>query len=184
MGNHSQQPLKLFKWMIGISLFLWAVWFSKDVFTKYQAKVTNFKTNSEKNEGNDVPTTVLCFTPLAKNLSYYNVRLVNLLNPMSGPIKKLSVSWDQFRTEAFYKIGHDFMLNYGSDDSVELSEGKNIIGTNKYIMVEQIMTFVSGLCYKITFSYLPQSYSMDFKLNFNQSLGEDNIPIPMVLYRT
>ena len=90
MGNHSQQPLKLFKWIIGISLFLWAVWFSKDVFTKYQAKVTNFKTNSEKNGGDDVPTTVLCFTPLAKNLSYYNVRLVNLLNPMSGPIKKNS----------------------------------------------------------------------------------------------
>ena len=182
MGNHSQL-LKLFKWVIGISLFLWSVWFSKDVFDKYQAKVTNFKTNTEENVA-DVPTTVLCFTPLAKNLTNYNVRLVNLLNPATGPIRKLSVSWDQFRTEAFYKIGHDFMLNYGSDDSVELSEGKNIIGTNKYIMVEQIMTFVSGLCYKITFSYLPQSYSMDFKLNFNQSLGEDNIPIPMVLYRT
>ena len=182
MGNHSQL-LKLFKWVIGISLFLWAVWFSKDVFNKYEAKVTNFKTNSVKNVA-DVPTTVLCFTPLAKDLADYNVRLVNLLNPTRGPITKLSVSWDQFRAEAFYKIGHDFMLNY-SDDSVELSEGKNKIGTNKYIMVEQIMTFASGLCYKISFSYLPNLNSlnsMDFKLDFNQSLGEDNTPIPMVFF--
>ena len=184
MGNHSQL-LKLFKWVIGISLFLWSVWFSKDVFNKYQAKVTNFKTNSVENVA-DVPTTVLCFTPLAKNLTNYNVRLVNLLNPATGPIRKLSVSWDQFRTEAFYKIGRDFTLNYG-DDSVELSEGKNKIGTNKYIMVEQIMTFASGLCHKITFSYLPHTLSlnsMDFKLTFNQSLDADNIPTPMVFKNT
>ena len=56
---------KLLKYIFGLALFSYSLFFSRDVFCKYQEKVSTFKSKSEINT--KVPTTVFCFEPSTKN---------------------------------------------------------------------------------------------------------------------
>ena len=67
--------IKALKWIIFICLTLYSLWFMSDVWVQYMANVTSFK--SYKIYAEDLPTTVLCFSPHAKKsvLDTHNMTL-------------------------------------------------------------------------------------------------------------
>ena len=55
---------ELLKWILSFSLIILSIYFMKDVWTKFEKKTTSFNTFRETL--NELPTTVLCFSPFAK----------------------------------------------------------------------------------------------------------------------
>ena len=183
MGNKTLiTVLKVLKWAVLVCLIIVSCWFMSGVWQKFTANVTNFRTYQEKRA--EYPTTTLCFAPFAKHtvLEKYNLTRQQLGNSL-----KIPISWKEFQDEAFYKLGRDFDIFFGDIfnifhtlfgyyNSKKLVEGSNIISDKNIIHLEKILTFRSGICYKITqkiFSY----QELKFSLEFNQSLQEKDIPL-------
>ena len=61
-------------------LIISSMWFMNDVWTKFQTKDTTFK--QYEADLNELPTTVLCFQPIAKEsvLKDFNISLYDLDN--------------------------------------------------------------------------------------------------------
>ena len=108
-----------------LGLLISSIWFGWDIWDKYQSEKTSFSIDKEKfltskytSEGkyifhNDVPTTVLCFSPYGKDtvLEKYNLSRQNLVYiSFPGKVKKLP--WNEFSKEVSYIAGRDFNLTF------------------------------------------------------------------------
>ena len=90
--------------------------------------------------------------------------------------QELNVTWTDFQNEAFYQLGRDFQLFYNhylanNDSHIEipLSEGNNEVTNGQTIQLQKLLTYGSGLCYKMT-PITNQGDFGEFKLQFNENL--------------
>ena len=113
MKRVSKTSSIILKWITLTALVFCSVWFMKDMWEKFEAQDTNFRLYQELRTVQ--PITTLCLSPYAKAsvLKKYNVSLekLNYINQ----IDNITISWDQFQKEAFYKIGNEFELYFGDD---------------------------------------------------------------------
>ena len=63
-AKSSYNFFELLKWILSFCLIIPSIYFMKDVWTKFEKKTTSFNTFRETL--NELPTTVLCFSPFAK----------------------------------------------------------------------------------------------------------------------
>ena len=125
---------------------------SQDVWLKFKSRKTSFTTFQEKRT--KLPTTVLCFEPFVKQsvLKKYNLTEIEVLFMGAGQynVTWVNISWTELSDELFYKLNRDFFYLYGGND-VWIENFEN--NTNIQVSLEPIVTFFSGLCYKISLNY-------------------------------
>ena len=179
---------KLLKYIFGLALFSYSLIFSRDVFHKYQEKLTTLKSKSEKTV--KVPTTVFCLDPSAKisvlnklNLTQYS--LYSIFTSNLRDLNSIGMSRSDFVYEAFYKLGEDFELYYEVEHDVEgvkiLKLGENHVlsnhAGNHMIKVEKVLTILDGNCYKIDSSLSAEaSILAKYTINFNKTISFEEIP--------
>ena len=114
---------KALELIIIIGLFLWAIYFSKDTLEKFFSKRTGFSTFKELRS--DFPTTVLCFSPIAKKsfTSQYNMTMKDFVNSWYSD-SLYEVQFSEFKNDAYFILGKDY--NISLNEQV-LVEGKNTI---------------------------------------------------------
>ena len=102
---------------------------------------------------------------------------------LASKLTQVNKSWPEFYNEAFYKLNVDVFIFYlttsDSDELLFLKEGNNYVNDskNKNIAVEQLLTHISGLCYKIRFDFIVSEGWM-FLVMFKESLEPENVPKP------
>ena len=180
---------KLLKYIFGLALFSYSLIFSRDVFHKYQEKVTTLKSKSIKTA--KVPTTVFCFDPSSKNsllkklnLSEYSLfSIFTSGNANLTHLNSIGMSRSEFVDEAFYKLGQDFELHYEVEDDGEkiLKLGENHVlsnhAGNHRIKVEKVLTIYDGNCYKIHSNLSAEAAIMGkYTINFNKTIPFTDIP--------
>ena len=114
---------KALELIIVIGLFLWAIYFSKDTLEKFFSNRTGFSTFKELRS--DFPTTVLCFSPIAKEsfTSQYNMTMKDFVNSWYSD-SLYEVEFSEFKNDAYFILGKDY--NISLNEQV-LVEGKNTI---------------------------------------------------------
>ena len=179
---------KLLKYIFGLALFSYSLIFSRDVFHKYQEKVTTLKSKSEKTA--KVPTTVFCFDPSVKisvlnklNLTQYS--LYSIFTSNLRDLNSIGMSRSDFVYEAFYKLGEDFELYYEVEHDIDgvkiLKLGENHVlsnhAGNHRIKVEKVLTIYDGNCYKIHSNLSAEAAIMGkYTINFNKTIPFTDIP--------
>ena len=117
---------KVLELIIVIGLFLWAIYFSKDTLEKFFSKRTGFSTFKELRS--DFPTTVLCFSPIAKEsfTSQYNMTMKDFVNGIYSD-SLWYVEYEEFKSEPFFVLGKDYNISiYDYDyNEIILNEGNN-----------------------------------------------------------
>ena len=71
--------------------------------------------------------------------------------------------------------------------SIPLMDGENVIeNSQELVILEKVITFFSGICYKITTTFISKSKSdyMEIKLDFPNSTSYDQLPASVDLYLT
>ena len=155
------------------------MWFMNDVWTKFQTKDTTFK--QYEAELSELPTTVLCFQPIAKEsvLKDFNISLYDLDNMLN--LERFPKPWKNFFDKIHFKLNRDFTV--ALRDHEELVEGDNLIlleHSNMTITLNELFTVWYGFCYKISLSYIYQD-QLIFTLTFlNDTLKEKDIPTPQL----
>ena len=132
--------LKLFKWIVYGLLLIGVGFFVEEVCDSYLSKSKSIKTYVEIQETLVPPTIMICFNPTAKYsvLKKYNLTMPDLF------YKDLNTTIFE---EATYNLGRDFTLLVGYEEigiSSDSSEFRNM-------SIEEIFTFFSGKCYKLSF---------------------------------
>ena len=64
---------KFMEWLTLVGLLIWAGFFVREVWQKYQSYDRSFKVFIEEKAFMDHPTTTLCFQPFAKVCDYVNI---------------------------------------------------------------------------------------------------------------
>ena len=178
---------KLLKYFLGLGLFSYSFFFSKDVIHKYQEKVSTFKSNSETTTL--VPTTVFCFESSTKmsminklNLTDYSL-FTSISEQNLTHLASLGISRSEFIDEGYYKLGQDFELHYEVQKlgNIILKLGENHVVSdftgNHTIILDKILTIFYGNCYKISSSLNGEHSSMvKYFLKFNQKISFMDIP--------
>ena len=134
--------LKLFKWIVYGLLLIGVGFFVEEVCDSYLSKSKSIKTYVEIQETLVPPTIMICFNPTAKYsvLKKYNLTMPDLF------YKDLNTTIFE---EATYMLGRDFTLVVGHEDiTSSLNSNKPQPGN---ISIEEISTFFSGKCYKLSF---------------------------------
>ena len=175
MGRNSQTKFfEVLKWALLISLFGTSMWFMTDVLDKFQNKITSL--NNYQEILTDLPTTVVCFQPLAKPtiLEKYGFTTKDL-QEQDLVLDLPNTTWSEFYDEAYYKLNRDFLLSVRFGGSILLEIGKNIIN-NATIQVEEVFTLRSGKCYKIMpdfISFEKITYAVIFNTNLTKIILPD-----------
>ena len=119
---------KVLELIIVIGLFLWAIYFSKDTLEKFFSKRTGFSTFKELRS--DFPTTVLCFSPIAKEsfTSQYNMTMKDFVNSWYSD-SLYEVEFSEFKNAAYFILGKDYNISLldNEDNEHVLKEGNNTI---------------------------------------------------------
>ena len=69
--------------------------------------------------------------------------------------------------------------------SIPLIDGENVIKkSQELVILEKVITFFSGICYKITTTFISKSDYMEIKLDFPNSTSYDQLPPSVDLYLT
>ena len=69
--------------------------------------------------------------------------------------------------------------------SIPLIDGENVIeNSQELVILEKVITFFSGICYKITTTFISKSDYMEIKLDFPDSTSYDQLPPSVDLYLT
>ena len=112
----SSNFFKLLKWILSFTLIILSIYFVKDVWTKFEKKTTSFNTFRETL--NELPTTVLCFSPFAKTSIFdgqeydFALTLNEFIFLEEDDVADISnaENWQDFLKAAFYEIKRDFYL--------------------------------------------------------------------------
>ena len=107
---------KLLKWILSFILIILSIYFVKDVWTKFEKQTTSFNTFRETL--NELPTTVLCFSPFAKTSIFegqeydFELTLNEFIFLEEEDVANVSnaENWQDFLNAAFYEIKRDFYL--------------------------------------------------------------------------
>ena len=166
---------KLLEWILVLGLIMCSIFFTTDVWTKYQAKKTSFITYQEMRK--EMPTTVLCFAPFGKKsvLTKYNISMHNMVYA-DFQDEILDLSWNEFSNDVLYVLLKDFNITFKSK---VLLYGVNNIQDGQNIILEKLLTVWSGLCYKITLDYFTYD-RVGFELVFDASIASEDIPLPEI----
>ena len=172
--------LKALKYMTLFTLMISSGWFMNDVWVKFQKKDTTFKQYEE--QMNELPTTVLCLEPFAKEsvLKEFNLTIYDLDNMVN--LDKFPKPWKNFLDEVYFKLNRDFTIalrDYNElelgDNPIQLENSRNMI-----ITVSELFTLWYGFCYLIKLSYTFNN-QLIFTLTFNnQTLERNDIPTPQL----
>ena len=133
---------KALELIIVIGLFLWAIYFSKDTLEKFFSKRTGFSTFKELRS--DFPTTVLCFSPIAKEsfTSQYNMTMKDFVNSWYSD-SLYEVQFSEFKNDAYFILGKDYNISLQDNEYNQhiLKEGNNTINeieVNSFICMNTI----------------------------------------------
>ena len=128
----------------------------------------------------------MCFQPYAKKtvLKKYNLTISDFVFVR---IPEQNMTLTEFTDETLYLINRDFYLYSITFSDGVLSDFHNLtLGENSQFIVEKLKTYRSGLCYKITPTYFPNSLKSEyqrFSIGFNTgTLGNLSLEdVPKVL---
>ena len=178
----------LSKVIIYVTLFVLYLWFYMlDQTQEYVKAKTSFATKFEDTVSYEVPSLVLCPQPEFKPsmvTKYEYQSMADLTYDYKEKYFNYNLSVWQMYQEMTYKLGQEIHIStFHFDDQTEkleivnLKEGHNILGLDKYIHLEPIATFRHGMCVLIKTKLNETSFRL--LIRFSREL-----PVAMTVYLT